>query len=59
MTSVDREGLKAVSGGRWTTDGRWVVVGSWLGSDRIIFDPGNGHPFLDIWDCHAFIKENR
>jgi hypothetical protein len=55
--------MRIVCGGKWTTDGRWVVVGTWNASwgtldDVILYDPNNGNPFCDIWDCREWIKEN-
>lgn len=40
----------------WTVDGRWVVVAEWLGSKRIVFDPDNGNPWLDLHDCIDYVK---
>lgn len=52
--------MRIVSGGKWTADGRWVVLGHWLSQDyeSIIFDPGNGDPWLDIQDCIQYTQEN-
>jgi hypothetical protein len=47
---------RIVCGGKWTIDGRWVVVAPWHGRERIVFDPGNGDPWIDLWDCLDYTK---
>lgn len=48
--------MRVVAGLPWTIDGRWVVVAPWLGLDRIVYDPGNGDPWADLYDCLDFVR---
>jgi hypothetical protein len=54
--------MKIVSGGKWTNDGRWVVIGPFMGHFNVIvilFDPDNGDPWSDLFDCEKFVRKTQ